>query len=47
MAHRHGESARRRRRGWEVGRLFEGVTADATDAEPAAIAPGFPVFRID
>ena len=33
--------------GWEVGRFFEGVTKDATDAELAAIAPGFPVFRID
>ncbi|MFC9893439.1 nitroreductase family deazaflavin-dependent oxidoreductase [Nocardia sp. NPDC127579] len=32
--------------GWEVGRFFEGVTKDATDAELAAIAPGFPVFRI-
>jgi hypothetical protein len=33
--------------GWEVGRFFEGVTKNATDAELAAIAPGFPVFRID
>ncbi|MGW5517243.1 nitroreductase/quinone reductase family protein [Nocardia africana] len=33
--------------GWEVGKFFEGVTADATDAELAAIAPGFPVFRIN
>ncbi|WP_194816448.1 nitroreductase/quinone reductase family protein [Nocardia sp. XZ_19_385] len=32
--------------GWEVGRFFEGITKDATDAELAAIAPGFPVFRI-
>lgn len=32
--------------GWEVNRFFEGVTAKATDAELAAIAPGFPVFRI-
>ncbi|MBF6332064.1 nitroreductase/quinone reductase family protein [Nocardia transvalensis] len=32
--------------GWEVGRFFEGVTKDADDAELAAIAPGFPVFRI-
>ncbi|MFR9750432.1 nitroreductase/quinone reductase family protein [Nocardia sp. 004] len=32
--------------GWEVGRFFEGVTKDATDAELAAIAPGFPVFRL-
>ncbi|MBF6437615.1 nitroreductase family deazaflavin-dependent oxidoreductase [Nocardia cyriacigeorgica] len=35
-----------KRWGWEVGRFFEGVTKDATDAELAAIAPGFPVFRI-
>ncbi|WP_280272516.1 nitroreductase/quinone reductase family protein [Nocardia wallacei] len=33
--------------GWEVGKFFEGVTKDASDAELAAIAPGFPVFRID
>ncbi len=33
--------------GWEVGKFFEGVTKDATDDELAAIAPGFPVFRID
>lgn len=32
--------------GWEVGRFFEGVTKDATDDELAAIAPGFPVFRL-
>lgn len=32
--------------GWEVGRFFEGVTKDATDAELAEIAPGFPVFRL-
>lgn len=32
--------------GWEVGRFFEGVTKHATDAELAAIAPGFPVFKI-
>ncbi|MEV6277220.1 nitroreductase family deazaflavin-dependent oxidoreductase [Nocardia sp. NPDC051832] len=32
--------------GWEVGRFFEGITKDSTDAELAAIAPGFPVFRI-
>ncbi|PXX65464.1 deazaflavin-dependent oxidoreductase (nitroreductase family) [Nocardia tenerifensis] len=36
-----------RKWGWEVGKFFEGVTKDATDAELAAIAPGFPVFRID
>jgi deazaflavin-dependent oxidoreductase (nitroreductase family) len=33
--------------GWEVGKFFEGVTKDASDAELAAIAPGFPVFRIN
>ncbi|MCX4091138.1 nitroreductase/quinone reductase family protein [Nocardia sp. alder85J] len=33
--------------GWEVGRFFEGVTKDASDAELTAIAPGFPVFRIE
>ncbi|WP_040871091.1 nitroreductase/quinone reductase family protein [Nocardia exalbida] len=32
--------------GWEVGKFFEGVTKDATDEELAAIAPGFPVFRL-
>jgi deazaflavin-dependent oxidoreductase (nitroreductase family) len=36
-----------KRWGWEVGRFFEGLTKDATDAELAAIAPGFPVFRIN
>lgn len=33
--------------GWEVGRFFEGVTKDASDAQLAEIAPGFPVFRIE
>ncbi|WP_328389334.1 nitroreductase/quinone reductase family protein [Nocardia sp. NBC_00416] len=33
--------------GWEVGRFFEGITKDSTDAELAQIAPGFPVFRIE
>jgi F420H(2)-dependent quinone reductase len=32
--------------GFEVGKFFEGVTKNSTDAELAAIAPGFPVFRI-
>ena len=36
-----------RKWGWEVGKFFEGVTKDATDEELAAIAPGFPVFRIN
>lgn len=31
---------------FEVGKFFEGVTKDSTDAELAAVAPGFPVFRI-
>ncbi|MFI6777840.1 nitroreductase/quinone reductase family protein [Nocardia sp. NPDC050412] len=32
--------------GWEVGKFFEGVTKNSTDAELAQIAPGFPVFRL-
>ena len=32
--------------GFEVGKFFEGVTKNSTDAELAAVAPGFPVFRI-
>lgn len=32
--------------GWEVGMFFENLTAKSTDAELAAAAPGFPVFRI-
>lgn len=35
-----------RRWGWEVGRFFEGVAADASDETLREIAPGFPVFRI-
>ena len=35
-----------RRWKWEVGQFFQGVGADATDAELLAIAPGYPVFRI-
>ena len=35
-----------RRWGREVGQFFEGVDKDATDAELAAIAPGFPVFAL-
>lgn len=31
---------------FEVGRFFEGVDADSSDEEVAAIAAGFPVFRI-
>lgn len=32
--------------GFEVGKFFEGVTKNSTDAELAEIAPGFPVFQI-
>lgn len=32
---------------FEVGKFFEGVTKKSTDAELDAIAPGFPVFRIE
>ncbi|MEU4514242.1 nitroreductase/quinone reductase family protein [Nonomuraea wenchangensis] len=35
-----------KRWGWEVGRFFEGVGANASDEQVRAIAPGFPVFRI-
>ncbi|WP_030527284.1 nitroreductase family deazaflavin-dependent oxidoreductase [Phycicoccus jejuensis] len=35
-----------RRWGWEVGRFVEGLSKDSTDAELAAAAPGFPVFRV-
>ena len=31
---------------WEVGAFFEGLNADSPDADVAAAAPGFPVFRI-
>ena len=31
---------------WEVGAFFDGVDADATDAELLAIAPRHPVFAI-
>jgi len=36
-----------RRWSWEVGKFFEGVDKDSTDAELAAAAPGFPVFALD
>jgi deazaflavin-dependent oxidoreductase (nitroreductase family) len=36
-----------RRWGWEVGKFFEGVDKNATDEQLAAIAPGFPVFRLE
>lgn len=32
--------------GWEVGQFFDGVDGDASDDDLAAIAPGFPVFRL-
>lgn len=35
-----------KRWGWEVGRFVEGLSKDSTDAELAAAAPGFPVFRV-
>jgi deazaflavin-dependent oxidoreductase (nitroreductase family) len=35
-----------RRWKWEVGMFFENITADATDEQLMAVAPGFPVFRV-
>jgi len=32
--------------GWEVGRFFEGLTAESSDAELQAAAAGFPAFRV-
>ena len=32
---------------WEVGRFFEGLTAESPDADVDAVAAGFPAFRID
>ena len=31
---------------WEVGTFFEGLSKEPSDAELAAIAPGFPVFEV-
>ena len=31
---------------WEVGEFFDGLTADSPDADIAAVAAGFPVFRV-
>ena len=31
---------------WEVGRFFDGLTADSSDGDIAAAASGFPAFRI-
>ncbi|MCU1392267.1 MAG: nitroreductase [Ilumatobacteraceae bacterium] len=35
-----------RRWKWEVGAFFDGIDASSSDADVAAIAPGFPVFRV-
>jgi deazaflavin-dependent oxidoreductase (nitroreductase family) len=35
-----------RKWGWEVGQFFEGIDKNATDADLARIAPGFPVFQV-
>lgn len=32
---------------WEVGKFVDGLTKDASDEQILAVAPGFPVFRID
>jgi deazaflavin-dependent oxidoreductase (nitroreductase family) len=31
---------------WEVGAFFEGLSATSSDADIAAVAGGFPIFRI-
>ncbi len=31
---------------WEVGAFFEGVGADSTEEQLAAIAPKHPIFRV-
>jgi deazaflavin-dependent oxidoreductase (nitroreductase family) len=31
---------------WEVGVFFDGLSADSSDADLAAAAPGFPAFRV-
>ena len=31
---------------WEVGKFFDGLTADSPDADIDAVAAGFPVFRL-
>ncbi|HEU5160059.1 MAG TPA: nitroreductase/quinone reductase family protein [Streptosporangiaceae bacterium] len=36
-----------KRWGWEVGKFFEGLDKNAGDEQIAAVAPGFPVFRIN
>ena len=32
---------------WEVGKFFDGLKADSSDADIAAAAAGFPVFRVE
>jgi deazaflavin-dependent oxidoreductase (nitroreductase family) len=32
--------------GWEVGRFFDGLSKSSSEEEIAAVAPGFPVFRL-
>ena len=32
---------------WEVGKFFDGLKSDSSDADVRAAASGFPVFRID
>lgn len=32
---------------WEVGQFFEGLSATSSDEEIAAVASGFPIFRIE
>jgi deazaflavin-dependent oxidoreductase (nitroreductase family) len=32
--------------GWEVGQFFDGLSKTSSDEEIAAVAPGFPVFRL-
>ena len=36
-----------RRWAFEVNQFFQGVGADAPDAELQRIAPGYPIFRIE
>ncbi len=31
---------------WEVGKFFDGLTAESSDADIAVAAPGFPAFRV-
>ena len=33
--------------GWEVGQFFEGIDKSSSDEQLSAVAPGFPVFRIE